>query len=259
MSEFVTNDSVGAHMNNFRSLASVAALTLLAGAANAATYTYDLSNAKSDPTVNSGNNDHSIFFNGSIYSFSSGSFVYDDVTGEASLTGIAYDSGGSDGFSVALEFDETAWGDGVTTFPTPKLEFQTTSDYTDNGIDPVNDWTAFILDETTSIMTVIGDVTVGGGTFSNGDVLDVFSKPTSGTYTFQFGEGANGKNTNVGLSGWFGFTHNSTTYCGAGNVCDFNIDLALDSVTQPPLVPLPAPAFLLIGGLAALGAVRRYA
>lgn len=50
----------------------------------------------------------------------------------------------------------------------------------------------------------------GDGSFA-GLNLSLTQRPGNGTYTFQVGEGANGKNTNDGMSGWFNWTLDGTS------------------------------------------------
>lgn len=82
---------------------------------------------------------------------------------------------------------------------------------------------------------------VGDATMVNdrGDEVYFSLSPANGSYPFQLGFTANGKNTNIGLSGWFGFhryNRDGTTFGGKG---DFNVDLeplpAFDASILDPL------------------------
>lgn len=100
-----------------------------------------------------------------------------------------------------------------------------------------------------------------GGTFTGKSALDGLNlsfsqRPSNGLYPLQIGEGANGKNGNLGLSVWF-FLHvadNCTAkacYALADQSLygDFNLDLVE--------TPLPAGAILLMTGMAGLLSARR--
>jgi len=165
---------------------------------------------------------------------------FEDNGATASLTGTVSTNGGADGYVVDLSFNSF-------TGPSPKLEL-IDSAYASNGgpVDP-STWTFWDLIEG-GVSTIMG--------FGAFDGLDfgVISRPIDSSYAFQSGFGANGKNIGNGFSGWIfleGLNANSIAAnpCTNGSrVCDFNIDLSP--------VPLPAPALLLIGGLAALGGLR---
>ncbi|MDW3647679.1 MAG: T9SS type A sorting domain-containing protein [Bacteroidia bacterium] len=71
------------------------------------------------------------------------------------------------------------------------------------------DWLFYELDDTRS--TLIGV----GGTFYDGDTLDLSHRPSNFDYGFQMGIGANAKNAMDGLSGWFFY---SGAYTGIGDV-----------------------------------------
>lgn len=117
-------------------------------------------------------------------------------------------------------------------------------------IDP-NTWSFF---ELTS-----GTLTGATGSAYEGLTLTLFAVPTEGSSPFQSGDGANGKNLDTGLSGWFGWNYTiasgsrADVYTGTLALTgasgdrhgDFNIDWDLRSV--------PAPAGLALFGLALLG------
>lgn len=226
----------------FKSIAAAFAVSMLTvSAASAATYS--ASSAFNDSYGSHGDG-HSLTLNGLDFDFESDG-VFDITGSSASLTGTVSRNGGADGFAVSL------WFEGFTT-PNPKLELNSNA-YSSNGgpVDP-STWSFWDLIEG-GVSTIIGF-----GAYSGWD-FDVISKPISEVYAFQSGFGANGKNAGFGLSGWLfldgksdfadGVNPCAVPASGMGAVCDFNIDL------EP--VPLPAPALLLIGGLAALGGLRR--
>ena len=237
-------------------------LVCLASAASAATWTYDPSNAVSDPAVNNGGNDHSLIINGDSYTFQDGSsFVWDMDTGLAGLDGDVLL--GDVGFTVDVDLNQIEWGEtpvGGSAPIEPKIEVNLDG----SDIDPLTDWTAFEF--IAGSLTVIGDLTLNSRqsmdgpmesfSFSDGDVLTLFGRPTNGMFGFQVGEGANGKNLNFGMAGWFGFTDESgTRYCdGKYNICDFNVDLTGE---DPPVVPLPLGVFLLPAGLGLMWSLKR--
>ncbi len=150
------------------------------------------------------------------------------------------------------------------------------SQYVDNGgtIDPET-WRYFYMDESNATLTG------SAGSGYEGTTLDLYQRPNGrdyGKYVFQMGEGANGKNLNLGLSGWLGYTtaqtgeqdsqrsysrtsrysrwgsrSNYSNYCRNGHgyegVGDINIDL------EP--IPEPISAGLTMMGLGALTVVTR--
>jgi len=206
---------------------------LVATSASAATMTYAVSSAVGNGA------DHSIYMNGTQFDFIGSDptylTLYDD--GSASLIGNAYLQDGSAdgvdltaGFAVNVAFQKQA---PVTS--SPKIEFDGSQSAT---------WDFYDM---TSPATLTG--------FGGFGSYDLIQKPLSGAYAFQIGLGANGKNSNFGMSGWF-FTAGDPELvgrpCGSGSVCDFNLDLEL---VAP--VPLPAGLLLLPAGLAMLGAAGR--
>lgn len=69
-------------------------------------------------------------------------------------------------------------------------------------VDPES-WQYFYMDESNATLTG-----AAGGSYA-GTTLDLFQRPNGddyGKYVFQLGEGANGKNLNMGMSGWLGYT-----------------------------------------------------
>ncbi|MEL6789669.1 MAG: VPLPA-CTERM sorting domain-containing protein [Pseudomonadota bacterium] len=239
-------------------VAAVSATTLTVEAARADAISYLASSAVSDPTLSASNNDHAIwlpFFrsvSGTPLTGNSNSADFDFVwdgrfevmdNGYATLSGkIANQVDMDYAFDVTFNFRQRdgAGPDGV------KRELRGSA-YTENG-GPIDTGSFSFFD-------------LEGGSFTGTGALagvnfGVENRAGSMTFPLQFGEGANGKNGNLGASVWFSlFTDNGCTnaLCHELNaqnlIGDVNIDL------QP--VPLPA-AFLLFGtGLAGLSAMRR--
>lgn len=95
----------------------------------------------------------------------------------------------------------------------------------------VTDWVFFELDDTRSSLTGVP------GTFYAGDTLNLFHRPSNIEFGFQAGEGANAKNGDFGISGWFFYMG---SYSGIGDLnasfdcdddpgpeCDVSIDTAI--------------------------------
>lgn len=238
-----------------------ACVALIAGApSQAALLGFDASNAVSPPRGEDGRvSNHSFYFNNQTFSFRNGRFIYDDTSGFAELRGLARaDDDPAQGLRIRLFFNAVDW----TTSRQPKIEVPQ-SELDAAGINPVRDWQAFELIESgpnNSFIQVVGNFVhnvrgqTNNVTFGNGEILDVVSKPFDGSHVFQMGEGANGKNLNFGMSGWFAFTNDGEEFCGERQICDGNLDFSFTGI-----IPLPATALLLLGGLAVLVGFRRKA
>ncbi|GAB4410942.1 MAG: hypothetical protein OHK0039_15730 [Bacteroidia bacterium] len=80
-----------------------------------------------------------------------------------------------------------------------------------------HDWIIWELDSTRSLLTGVS------GTYYGGDTLFLKHDPPNYQFGFQYGVGANAKNGNFGLSGWFRYTG---AYTGHG---DINVNAACQS------------------------------
>lgn len=104
-----------------------------------------------------------------------------------------------------------------------KIELAPTSVVTANK----QNWVFYEMDSTRSRLTGVP------GTFYDSDTLTLSHMPADFTYGFQMGVGANAKNGNFGISGWFFY---GGSYSGHGDVnanasCGVpSCDLAIDSV-----------------------------
>lgn len=130
----------------------------------------------------------------------------------------------------------------------PKQELPNSS-YAANGgpIDP-STWNYFDL---------TGGSLTGMGSFAGLD-LNLEERPRNSVFPMQMGEGANGKNHNLGLAVWFFAT--AADSCDGHDLCenfaqryfggDFNLNLS------PNAVPLPAGAVLFLTGVAGVAGMR---
>lgn len=102
------------------------------------------------------------------------------------------------------------------------------------------------FDFVTATLTGIGDL---AGTVLT---LEIFPIDDDGLPAMpgQLGMGANDKDAGMGFSTWFSWTDQD----GRSGRGDVNLQLAM----QPPEIPLPMPALLLLTGLGAMGATRKF-
>ncbi|MEO1426474.1 MAG: hypothetical protein AAFU58_06760, partial [Pseudomonadota bacterium] len=186
-------------------VAAVSATTLTVEAARADAISYLASSAVSDPTLSASNNDHAIwlpFFrsvSGTPLTGNSNSADFDFVwdgrfevmdNGYATLSGkIANQVDMDYAFDVTFNFRQRdgAGPDGV------KRELRGSA-YTENG-GPIDTGSFSFFD-------------LEGGSFTGTGALagvnfGVENRAGSMTFPLQFGEGANGKNGNLGASVWF--------------------------------------------------------
>lgn len=122
----------------------------------------------------------------------------------------------------------------------PKKELDK-SEYVENGgtID-TSTWYYYNMDETRATLT--------GVDFYDGKELDLYQMPKDGTHAFQVGFGANGKNTNFGMSGWLGATGSYTF-----DKADINVDLIRNPDGPSNSRPVPEPMAMGVFSLGLLG------
>ena len=109
-----------------------------------------------------------------------------------------------------------------------------------NSIVDTDEWYYYTIDETRSILSA------DKGAYA-GQTLNLFDY-SRGNYFAQIGYGANGKNTEFGLSTWFGYTGSQTSRGHS----DFNLDLVarqIESETEENSTEVPEPTL----GLLTLG------
>ena len=223
-----------------RTIAMAMTATVIAFTANAATVEqYSVTDAVSDAYGQYGGG-HSLTLLGTQYSFEAGAYFTIDDDGSASLTGRLSNADSSSVFDVSMDFQEY---DPTPAGHSPKRELidAAYSDHVPPGPVDTDTWRFWEL--------ILGTLSDTGGAV----IYDITSMPADESFSFQSGEGANGKNINFGLSGWMFVTDRatSTTQCGPGNggACDFNLDLTA--------VALPGSLFLMPFGFAALAGLRR--
>lgn len=165
--------------------------------------------------------------------------------------------------------DSVFASDGKSNTGKDKLEL-TSDNYVDNGgtIDPTTwqHWDLIGFDDGCS--GPYCSKIVGKKDFKNLN-LSLTQRPGNGTYTFQSGVGANGKNLNDGLSGWFQWDLGGTeaaiqsyknTYSGAktSGIGDINVDLESTPLPPPPPpVSVPEPSLMVGLGLTGAALLKR--
>ncbi len=141
--------------------------------------------------------------------------------------------------NIWFERDETTIGT-----VGPKIELKNSA-YVDNGgtVDP-NSWYYYNIVQPTEGEGFHFTSTAGEYDGQKFNVADA----SGGKYLAQVGKGANGKNTNMGMSFWFKYDGMNKAHS------DFNVDLTAQSI--PENVPVPEPATMsLVGlGIVSLGA-----
>ncbi|NEQ84591.1 MAG: PEP-CTERM sorting domain-containing protein [Moorea sp. SIO2I5] len=149
--------------------------------------------------------------------------------------------------TIVNEFDDTKkwevdiWFDRTTEATVkPKKELNK-SEYVENGgtID-TSKWYYYNMDEDRATLTGVDSY--------DGKELNLYQMPRDGKHAFQVGFGANGKNTNFGMSGWLGANGSYTFDKG-----DINVDLALDPNHPSNSTPVPEPMTMGLFSLGLLG------
>ncbi len=265
------------HKTISRSLIAAGLVSSLLATASAQALTYKVSAAERDRTASRSSGGHAFWLPDSRYGNNipngrSSDFLFmnnsgrlhvsDDMT-SARMTGTIQSVGNASSiWEVDINFilgmnydtykDDHVDPNGDTHDGKAKRELRS-SQYADNGgtIDP-SSWKYFYMDEDNATLTG------ADGSGYDGVILDMFQRPNGrdyGKYVFQLGEGANGKNLNMGMSGWLGYNGDQKLdkksyygrcvkkrgYEGYG---DINVDL------DP--IPEPVSAGLATMGLGAL-------
>ncbi|MDY6804309.1 MAG: PEP-CTERM sorting domain-containing protein [Cyanobacteriota bacterium] len=199
--------------------------------------TWDVGAAVSDGVYNMAGHDHVTWLphlpGGDSYFIADGDITFNEYNdGTANLFGSVV---GKNNASEKWDFD--VWFEGASPQAGtggPKKELKSSA-YAPNGPVDTDSWYYYDFHSTkSSVFTGVAGSFYDGKTISIDDV-------TGGESLVQVGEGANGKNTNMGLSTWFNYDGDYKT---SGNQHgDFNIDL----------VEVPEPAAMSFMGLALLG------
>jgi len=226
-------------------IAAVAVAIVTSGAASAATVTdqYEVTSA-----VGSGN-DHSLWIStglgggiGTDFDFDPSGLMTLLSDGTAALTGkVVSQDNASAWFDVAFDYDNDF--------------LQSPNFKSENGS---------VATASTFYRDMEGGTLTGGGILA-GLILSVSRLPVDGYYATQIGEGtatnngANNKNNEFGMAGWFKISVDQATcsICAGNSVIaaldgkqgDVNVNLSA--------VPVPAAGLLLVGALGALGGLRR--
>ncbi len=217
-------------------------------------YQYAATKADKDSTYYGGSGGHAVWLpdiQAQISGLNSPKFLFngDGVftefdDGTATLTGTAFsEQDPTKSFLVNLTMSSFS--------SSPKKELKSNA-YKNNDPVDTSTWRYYFMDSGSLI---------GTGDFAGLD-LALSHRPSDGRYGFQVGVGANGKNINLGMSGWFSYvvTGNTTGYSINNSTrADFNLDLEMtfDSENNEVDVAEPISLGLMGMGLAAFGIRRR--
>lgn len=145
-------------------------------------------------------------------SFEEGAILSYETDGSAaSITGIAFFQDGALG---GTRWEVTATFGEKNELTEPKKELKARAYIEDGGFIDVQEWILFLLEEGSELKEIDEE-----GNYT-GRVISLTRMPENGQYGLQIGQGASGKNTNLGASVWFFWTFEGNT--GSG---DFNIDI----------------------------------
>lgn len=260
-----------------RSLIAAGLVSSLLATASAEALTYKVSAAERDRTASRSDGGHAFWMPDSRYGSHipngrSSDFLFmndsgrlhvsDDMT-SARMTGTIQSVGDASSiWEVDINFilgmnydtykDDHVDPNGDTHDGRAKKELRSSQYVSNGGTVDTSAWKYFYMDEDNATLTG------ADGSSYDDVVLDMYQRPNGrdyGKYVFQLGEGANGKNLNMGMSGWLGYNGyqeldrksyysrcvKKRRFCGYG---DINVDL------EP--VPEPISAGLATMGLGAL-------
>ncbi|MBK20113.1 MAG: hypothetical protein CMM52_14870 [Rhodospirillaceae bacterium] len=233
-------------------------LCLLPAAANSSIVTYGVSETPVDPAWYGGGGGHAFWlpslvsgnadtdFRFTPASGGLGTLEYNTTAGTATLRGSIYAVADPTlTFDVEIDFN-------LRTMPASfngKRELISAAYSESGGPVDTDTWTYFDMVEGQS--KLIGTGALAGAT------LDLYQRPTDLSLPYQLGIGANGKNINLGFSGWLGWNVTTTAgYTGptlSDGYGDINANLAQTSAD----VPEPGSLAVMCAGLFALGYMRR--
>lgn len=214
------------------------------------------------------NNGHALWFNGlkkqnlassTDFQFDTPGLFTEYSDGTATLTGTIFNKNRAEEmWDVNLTYSLINNYDGGV-----KLEqVKNAKIYKDGGYDnmtdyALNEYSFYELDTSNSILTGLGAY--------EGSELQLFNRAPNEKYVGQVGEGANAKNTGMGMSFWYGYTGNVTYETKSGdiktalydsnsnkNLTKSDINVNLTQVQSGNTAGTPEPLTIL-GSLSALG------
>lgn len=176
------------------------------------------------------------------WSVQSGTVTYDSDAGTLDLNGIVRNNGLTD---LEFEFD----------FSLNELAVQPDQDPYCGNYSACKNASQDMKDNVKYFDFAVASLTGIGGAIT-GLVLDLEIMPADGSKPPQFGYGANWYDAAFGYSNWFFW---DVVAEGQNPEGDYNLSGRGDMNLSLAVMPLPAGAWLMIAGLASLGALRRKA